>query len=102
MSPAMKKFSPVVAIVIAAAGLGGCATKSYVREQIAPVSARVDTLETRLQQTDGTARQALAEAQAASAQVQGNGQRLEQLNGRVDTIDQRLQAQESRPKRARN
>ncbi|MBI0474933.1 hypothetical protein D9601_06105 [Sphingomonas sp. MA1305] len=102
MSPAMKKLSPVVGIMIGAATLGGCATKSYVREQIAPVSARVDTLESRLQQTDGTARQALAEAQAASAQIQGNGQRLEQLNGRVDTIDQRLQAQERRPKRARN
>ncbi|MGP7796995.1 hypothetical protein [Sphingomonas sp. CLY1604] len=98
----MKRLSPVVGIMIGAASLGGCATKSYVREQIAPVSARVDTLESRLQQTDGTARQALAEAQAASTQTQGNGQRLEQLNGRVDTIDQRLQAQESRPKRARN
>lgn len=102
MSPAMKKCSLLIGTMIGAASLGGCATKSYVREQIAPVSARVDTLETRLQQTDGTARQALAEAQAASAQTQGNNQRLDQLNGRVDTIDQRLQAQESRPKRARN
>lgn len=102
MPPATKILAPVAGILLGALSLGGCATKSYVRDQIAPVSARVDSLETRLQQTDGTARQALAEAQAASGQIQNNGQRLEQLNGRVDTIDQRLQVQERRPKRARN
>lgn len=83
--------------------LGGCATKSYVREQIAPVSERVGSLEAKLQATDGTAKQALAEAQAASTQAQGNGQRLDQLTGRVDSVDQRLTVQEQRrAKRARH
>ncbi|MEN2787876.1 hypothetical protein ACFOKI_15980 [Sphingomonas qilianensis] len=97
------KILPAAVLLVGAVGLGGCATKSYVREQIAPVSQRVDTLETRLQATDGTAKSALAEAQAASGQLQNNGQRLDQLTGRVDGIDQRLQVQERKPaKRPRN
>ena len=95
------KLAPI-AVLAGAVALGGCATKSYVREQIAPVSQRVDSLETRLQATDATAKSALAEAPAASQQSQGNGQRLDQLNGRVDSVEQRLQAQESRPKRPRH
>ena len=98
----MTKFAPAVVILVGAMGLGGCATKSYVREQIAPVSQRVDLLETRLQQTDGTAKAALAEAQAASGQAQNNAQRLDQINGRVDGVEQRLQAQENRGKRPRH
>ena len=102
MSPSVTKLTPAAVILIGALGLGGCATKSYVREQIAPVSQRVDGLESRLQQTDGTAKQALAEAQAASGQTQSHAQRLDQLNGRVDGVEQRLQAQENRGKRPRH
>jgi len=96
--------SLLAAVTLAGAfGLSGCATKSFVREQIAPVSQRVDSLETRLQETDGTAKSALAEAQAASGQAQNNGQRLDQLNSRVDGIDQRLTVQEQkRAKRPRH
>ncbi len=96
------KLAPAAVILVGAVGLGGCASKSYVREQIAPVSQRVDTLETQLRQTDGTAKAALAEAQAASGQLQSAGQRLDQINGRVDGVEQRLQAQEARPKRPRH
>lgn len=96
------KLAPAAVLLGSALALGGCATKSYVREQIAPVSQRVDTLEQRLQATDGTAKQALAEAQAASAQLASNGQRVDQLNSRVDGVEQRLQAQAARPKRARH
>lgn len=102
MLPSLTKVAPAVAITLAATTLGGCATKSYVRDQIAPVSQRVDAIETQLQATDGTAKQALAEAQAASAQSQQHGQRLDQLNGRVDGVEQRLQQQERRGKRPRN
>jgi TolA-binding protein len=102
MHPSLTKLAPTVVIMIAAAGLGGCATKSYVREQIAPVSQRVDALATQLQATDSTAKQALAEAQAASGQSQQHAQRLDQLNGRVDGVEQRLQEQERRGKRPRH
>ena len=100
MSPMIAKFTPL--LLASAVGLGGCATKSFVREEIAPVSARVTQLETALQATDGTAKQALAEAQAASSQMQGSTQRLEQLNGRVDSLDQQMQAQANRGRRPRN
>ena len=102
MNSSALKLAPVALVLVGAVGLGGCATKSYVREQIAPVSQRVDSLEARLQATDGTAKQALTEAQAASAQLQSTGQRVDQLNGRVDGVEQRLQAQEARPKRPRH
>jgi outer membrane murein-binding lipoprotein Lpp len=102
MLSTVTKLAPAVVILLAAPTLGGCATKKYVREQIEPVSARVSTLETQLQATDGTAKQALAEAQAASGQLQQNGQRLDQLNGRVDGVEQRLQEQERRGKRPRH
>lgn len=102
MSPSLTKLAPAMVILVAGIGVSGCATKGYVRDQIAPVSQRVDALETRLQETDATAKSALAEAQAASGAAQNNGQRLEQLNGRVDGVEQRLQAQERRPKRPRN
>lgn len=100
MSPSVMKIAPAVVILAGALGLGGCATKGYVRDQIAPVSQRVDALETRLQATDGTAKSALAEAQAASGQAQNNGQRLDQLNARVDGIEQRMQ--ENQRKKPRN
>ena len=96
------KFAPLALILVGAVGLGGCATKSYVREQIAPVSQRVDVLETRLQETDGTAKAALAEAQAASGQAQSNGQRLDQLTTRVDGVEQRQAQQAQQRKRPRN
>lgn len=103
MSSIASKSMLAMVTLAGALGLGGCATKSYVREQIAPVSHRVDTLEAKLQETDGTAKSALQEAQAASGQAQNNGQRLDQLSGRVDGIDQRLTAQEQkRAKRPRH
>ena len=103
MSVFASKFALAGVICAGALGLGGCATKSYVREQIAPVSQRVGVLETKLQETDGTAKSALAEAQAASGQAQQNGQRLDQLTARVDGVDQRLTVQEQkRAKRARH
>ena len=98
--PPVTKLAPAVVILVGALGLGGCATKSYVREQVATVSQRVDALETRLGETDGTAKAALAQAQAASGQAQNNGQRLDQLSARVDGIEQRMQ--ENQKKRPRN
>ncbi len=102
MSPTITKLTPAAILLIAATGLGGCATKGFVREQIAPVSQRVTQLETALQETDGTAKRALAEAQAASGQLQSSTQRLEQLNGRVDGMEQQMQAQANRGRRPRN
>lgn len=99
MSPSVTKLAPGILILAGALSLGGCATKGFVREQVATVSQRVDALETKLQQTDGTARSALTEAQAATAQGQNNGQRLDQLSARVDGVEQRMQEnQRKRPR----
>lgn len=98
MSPSVK-LAPAVVVLVGSLALGGCATKGYVREQVATVSQRVDALEAKLQQTDATAKAAQAEAQAASGQAQNNGQRLDQLNGRVDGIEQRmLENQRKKPR----
>lgn len=102
MSPSVTKLAPAVVILVGALGLGGCATKGFVREQVATVSQRVDALEAKVQETDGTAKSALTEAQAASGQAQNNSQRLDQLNARVDGIDQRMREQENQRKRPRN
>ncbi|KMS55216.1 hypothetical protein V474_19460 [Novosphingobium barchaimii LL02] len=100
MSLSLTKLAPAALILVGSVGLGGCATKGFVREEIATVNQRIDGLDTRLQTTDGTAKQALAEAQAASGQSQQNGQRLDQLNSRVDGVEQRMA--ESQRKRPRN
>jgi BMFP domain-containing protein YqiC len=100
MTPSVTKIAPAVVILIGAMGLGGCATKGYVRDQIAPVSQRVSALEAKLQDTDGTAKSALAAAQAASGQAQNNGQRLDQLSARVDGIEQQMQ--QNQKKKPRN
>jgi outer membrane murein-binding lipoprotein Lpp len=100
MTPSVSKLAPAVVILVGALGLGGCATKGYVRDQIAPVSQRVDALESKLQETDGTAKSALSQAQAAAGQAQNNGQRIDQLTGRVDGIEQRMQ--ENQRKKPRN
>ena len=96
MSASASRYISAVVILAGATSLGGCATKSFVREQIAPVSQRVDALETRLQETDATAKSALTGAQAASTQAQANSQRLDQLTGRVGGVEQRLTVQEQR------
>ena len=100
MSPFVTKLAPAAIIMVGALGLGGCATKGYVRDQIAPVSQRVDALESRLTETDSTAKSALSQAQAASGQAQANGQRIDQLNARGDGIEQKMQ--ENQRKRPRN
>ncbi|MCW6533060.1 MULTISPECIES: hypothetical protein [Sphingomonas] len=102
MSPSVTKLAPAVVIMVGALGLGGCATKGYVRDQIAPLNQRMDALEAKLHDTDATAKQALSEAQAAGQAAQNNGQRLDQLNARVDGIEQRMRENENRRKRPRN
>ncbi len=71
------KLAPIAMVLVGSLGLGGCATKSFVREQVATVNQRVDALDAKLQTTDGTAQQALAQAQSAAGQAQNNGQRLD-------------------------
>jgi TolA-binding protein len=93
MRSSFPKYPTVALILIAGVGLSGCATKGFVREQIAVVNTRIDGLDGHLRTVEATSGQALAQAQAAAGQSQQNGQRIDQLNGRVDGIDQQVQMQ---------
>jgi len=59
------------ALIVGVAGLGGCATKKYVREQAAVVGSRVDVVETRVAGVEGTAKDALDRATAAGKLAEG-------------------------------
>ena len=89
----ISRASAVLAILAGSTVLGGCATKGFVREQIATVNTRIDGMDGRLRTVEATSGQALSQAQAAAGQAQQNGQRLDQLGTRVDTLDQQMQQQ---------
>ncbi len=93
MRSSFPKYSTVALLLIGSIGLGGCATKGFVRDQIAVVNTRIDGLDGQLRTVEGTSGQALAQAQAAAGQSQQNGQRIDQLTGRVDGLDQQVQQQ---------
>lgn len=66
------------AMVLGVVSLGGCATKSFVREEVAvvgsrvdTVGAKVDTVETRVVAVEGTAKDALDRATAAGKLAEG-------------------------------
>ncbi len=93
----MFRMAPAAMVLAGSLVLGGWASKDFVREQVGMASARVDALESRLAQTDAAVQAAQAEASAASGQARNNGQRLDQLNARVDGLEQRMQ-QARRPR----
>ena len=98
MSSPKTRIALAVVMVAGSLALSGCATKKYVNEQIASVSQRIDGIDTRLTAVEGTANNALAAGQAAAGQAQQNGQRIDALSGRVDSIEQRLAAQQRKPR----
>lgn len=93
MRTSLQKYPTVALLLIGPIGLGGCATKGFVREQIATVNTRIDGMDGRLRTVEGTSGEALTQAQAAAGQAQQNGQRIDQINGRVDGMEQKMQQQ---------
>ncbi|MBL8773949.1 MAG: OmpA family protein [Phenylobacterium sp.] len=69
----MRRSSVIVvgAALLGAVSLGGCATKKFVREEVAVVGTRVDTVEGRVTTVEGTARDALERATAAGKLAEG-------------------------------
>ena len=59
------------AMALMVGGLGGCATKKFVREQVEPVQATVTQQGTQIQQLDQTTREALDRATAAGKLAEG-------------------------------
>lgn len=67
-----KSAMMVAGVMIASAlALGGCATKKFVRNNVAPVTAQVDNHEGRITSVDGAAKDALARAEAAGKLAEG-------------------------------
>lgn len=69
-----KRSSKVVLVGAALLGvvsLGGCATKKFVREEVAVVGTRVDTVAGRVTTVEGTAKDALDRATAAGKLAEG-------------------------------
>lgn len=58
-------------VAVSALSLGGCATKGFVREQVAVVDQRVAGHETRIGELDKTSREALDRATAAGKLAEG-------------------------------
>ena len=71
----MKKRSSSViwvgAALLGVVSLGGCATKKFVREEVAVVGTRVDTVAGRVTTVEGTAKDALDRATAAGKLAEG-------------------------------
>jgi len=72
----MQNIKPtILAVTIAAFGLGGCATKDYVNEQVAASDARTQTTlnqhQTHLGQLDQATQDALSRANAAGKLAEG-------------------------------
>jgi outer membrane protein OmpA-like peptidoglycan-associated protein len=59
------------AVLLGGLSLGGCATKGFVREHVAVVGSRVDTVETHVAAVEGTAKDALDRATAAGKLAEG-------------------------------
>src|SRR3954469_24371694 len=59
------------AVALGAVALGGCATKNFVRDQVAVVGSRVDATDTHVAAVEGTARDALDRATAAGKLAEG-------------------------------
>ena len=59
------------AVLLGAVSLGGCATKKFVRQEVAVVGTRVDATETHVATVEGTAKDALDRAIAAGKLAEG-------------------------------
>jgi len=59
------------AVALGALSLGGCATKDFVRDQVATVNTRVDATDQHVASVEGTAKDALDRAMAAHKLAEG-------------------------------
>lgn len=91
----------VAVIMLGGLGLSACASTSYVDERIAAVNSRIDQVDARVQtvaqRADAANTAALsagqradaanAAAQAAATDARTANQRLDQVGGRLDTLE---------------
>ena len=90
-------------LILGGLGLSACATTDYVDEHIAAVNARVDTVDAKasdaIRRADAAAaaaQTAEATAQAAATDARTANQRIDELTGRVGSLEQRAAAKAPR------
>jgi murein lipoprotein len=84
----------VAVVMLGGIALSACASTGYVDEQIAAVNSRIDQVDARVtaatQRADAAAAQASAAntaAQGAATDARSANQRIDQLQGRVQTLE---------------
>jgi murein lipoprotein len=88
-----KSLAAVALVAVSGLSLSACATTDYVDEQIAMVNSRIDGVDAKANQAAAAAAAADAKAQAAATDAQNANRRIDQLNGRVDRLEQAAAAQ---------
>jgi murein lipoprotein len=85
----------VAVVTLGGLALTACATNQYVDEQIAAVNSRIDQVDARVttatqraDQANQAAQSANSAAQAAATDARTANQRIDQINGRVNTLEQ--------------
>lgn len=75
-------------LVLGGLGLSACATREYVDEQIAGVNSRIDAVDARAQDAARRADAANQAAQAAGTEARSANQRIDQMEGRINALEQ--------------
>ena len=78
------------AVILGGFSLSACVTQEYVDRRIDEVNTHVTAVDARASEAAQKADAAMAAAQAAQAAAATANQRIDQLGGRVDIIEQRL------------
>lgn len=79
----------VTVLLLGGLALSGCATQKYVDEQIAGVNSRISAVDAKASDAIQRADAASSAAQAAAADARNANERLDQLTGRVERLEQR-------------
>lgn len=75
-------------VVLGGLSLSACATRSYVDEQIATVNSHINAVDAKATDALQRADAAAHAAQTAQTDAQSANQRIDQLSGRVDSLEQ--------------
>lgn len=78
----------LAAASIAALAVSACATKSDIQEAMTPINSRLDQIDQRVQSAAQSAESANQAATQAATDARTANQRIDQINSRIDTMEQ--------------